>query len=102
MSSNSEKRATRHEIAEKLTEARRELREQEQTLARLKYEWSIAKRLRRKAHNEEEREQWHVQSDAYMGMVLQQESAIEETKESIRCHQVKLSELETRSADGTQ
>ena len=100
--SDSEKRTTRREIAENLAEARRELREQEQTLARLKYEWSIAKRLRRKARSEEEREKWHVQSDAYMGMVLQQESAIEEIKESIHCHQVKLSELETRSADGAR
>ncbi len=87
------KRSLRHEIVEQLTEARRQLRDQEQLLARLKYEWSIARRLRNQARSEDEREKWHVQSDAYMGLVMQQESIIAELEESIDLHQSRLAEL---------
>jgi RNA processing factor Prp31 len=87
------KRSLRREIVEQLTEARRQLRDQEQTLARLNYEWSIARRLRHQARSEDEREKWRVQSDAYMGLVMQQESVIAELEESINFHQSRLEEL---------
>lgn len=95
MPSDSIKRAVQ-QVTERLAEARRELREQEQTLARLKYEWGIAKRLRSQARSEDEREKWRVQSDACMGLVLQQESVIEEIKEIINQHQARLAELDAR------
>ena len=44
------------DLEAQLTKARRDLRVQEQRLAQLKYEWGIAKRLRTRAHNEDERE----------------------------------------------
>jgi hypothetical protein len=89
------KRSLRSELTEQLIEARRQLKDQEQRLARLKYEWGIAKRLRHQARTEDEREKWRVQSDAYMGQVLQQESVIDEIKESIDNHRAKLAELDT-------
>jgi hypothetical protein len=88
-------------VADQLAEARRQLREQEQTLARLNYEWGISKRLRTQAPSEDEREKWRVQSDVYMGLVLQQESVIEEIKESIDNHRAKLTELDTQLPDET-
>lgn len=95
MPSDSIKRAVQ-QVTERLAEARRELREQEQTLARLKYEWGIAKRLRSQARSEDEREKWRVQSDACMGLVLQQESVIKEIKETINQHQARLAELDAQ------
>jgi hypothetical protein len=89
----------RHRLIDQLTRDRRHLRDQEQRLARLKYEWSIAKRLRHQASSEDEREKWRVQCDAYMGLVLQQESLIEEIKESIDHCQSRLRELGGRMAD---
>ena len=86
----------RHEIAEQLSTMRRQLREQEQRLARLKYEWHIAKRLRSQARNEDEREKWRVQSDVYMGLVMQQESTVQETITDIGRQQAKLAELDAQ------
>ena len=94
--------ATRHQVAERIAKARRQLREQEQTLARLNYEWGIAKRLRSQAATEDEREKWRVQSDVYMGLVLQQESTIKELKESINHDRAKLTELDTPMANEAQ
>jgi hypothetical protein len=91
-------RTKRRELAERLAEARRELREQEQTLARLKYEWGIAKRLRSLARSEDEREKWHVQSDVCMGLILQQESVIAEIQESVKLRQKRLAELDSQSS----
>jgi RNA processing factor Prp31 len=95
MPSDSIKRVVQ-QVTERLAETRRELREQEQTLARLKYEWGIAKRLRSQARSEDEREKWRVQSDACMGLVLQQESVIKEIKETINQHQARLAELDAQ------
>lgn len=91
---DSEAQDKRRQVTERLSQASRELREQEQALARLKYEWNIAKRLRNQARHEEEREKWQVQSDAYMGMILQQETAIEETQASIADYRAQLAELD--------
>jgi hypothetical protein len=95
-------------VQKQLIEARRQLRQQENRLAQLKYEWNIAKRLRNQAHSEEEREKWRVQSDAYMGLVMQQESVIEENMARIDRHQLELAELDAAipggagdNADGT-
>jgi hypothetical protein len=93
--------AARDQVAEQLAKARRQLREQEQTLARLNYEWGISKRLRTQAPSEDEREQWRIQSDVYMGLVLQQETVIEEIKESIERHRTRLTELDTQLSDET-
>ena len=82
-----------------LTKARRDLREQEQRLAQLKYEWGIAKRLRTQAPNEDEREKWRVQSDAYLGLVMQQEGVIEEIREFIGNQESWLTGLSTPVAD---
>jgi hypothetical protein len=94
---DSTKDTIHHQAAERLARARRELREHEQTLAQLKYEWGIARRMRSKARNEDEREKWRIQSDAYMGLVLQQESIIGELKETIDEHQKGLSDLDCQS-----
>lgn len=80
-------------LTDQLMEARRELREQERTLARLKYEWGIAKRLRTRARSEDEREKWRIQSDVYMGMVLQQEGVIKEITQTIEHNRTQLAEL---------
>lgn len=88
------KSALRRQLADQLTRERRHLRDQEQRLARLKYEWGIAKRLRYQANTEDEREKWRVQSDAYMGLVLQQESVLEEIRESIGRRESRLAELD--------
>lgn len=84
----------RHEIAEQLTAARRHLREQEQRLARLEYEWNIAKRLRSQARTEDEREKWRVQSDVYLSLVLQQESLVKEAQTYVEHHEARLAELD--------
>jgi hypothetical protein len=97
MFSDISENSLRHGVLEQLTEARRQLKEQEKRLAQLNYEWNIAKRLRSHASNEEEREKWRVQSDAYLGLVMQQESKIETIKESIDHHRSKLAELDTRT-----
>ena len=94
---DSSKDTIRRQAAERLAHARRELREHEQTLAQLNYEWGIAKRMRSKARNEDEREKWRIQSDAYMGLVLQQESIIGELKETIDEHEKRLSDLDCQS-----
>ncbi len=91
---NDSTKHTVRQMTERLAEARRELREQEQTLAQLKYEWGIAKRLRSQARSEDEREKWRIQSDACMGLVLQQESVVEEIKDTINQHQARLAELD--------
>jgi hypothetical protein len=98
----------RRGVQKQLIEARRQLKQQENRLAQLTYEWNIAKRLRNQAHSEEEREKWHVQSDAYMGLVMQQESDIEEMMARIDRYQLELAELDTAipggagdNADGT-
>lgn len=97
--SDDSKHSTQHrELAERLTEARRELREHEQRLAQLKYEWGIAKRLRSQARSEDEREKWSVQSDVCMGLILQQESAIEEIQARIDRHRQEMTELKDRLA----
>jgi CDP-glycerol glycerophosphotransferase (TagB/SpsB family) len=93
MLGDSVKKSLRRRLAEQLVEERRNLRDQEQRLARLKYEWSIAKRLRHQANTEEEREKWRVQSDAYMGEVLQQEGVVGEIQQSIERYESKLAEL---------
>lgn len=90
----------RREVAERLTQARRELRNEELRLAQLKYEWGIAKRLKDKAGSEEERQMWRVQSDVYMGMVLQQENAIEAVKQQIAVHKAMLLEVDSDLATG--
>jgi len=84
----------RHEIAEQLITARRHLREQEQRLARLKYEWNIARRLRSQARTEDEREKWRVQSDVYLNLVLQQESIVQEAQTYVEHHEARLAELD--------
>ena len=94
MLNNQMKSPLRHQLTEELAKARRQLREQEQRLAHLNYEWSIAKRLRNQAHTEDEREKWRVQSDAYMGMVMQQEASIDEIREAVARRQSKLAELD--------
>jgi len=81
-----------------LTKARRDLREHEQRLAQLKYEWGIAKRLRTQAPNEDEREKWRVQSDAYLGLVMQQEGVIEEIRSFIGDHESRLTNSNTAVA----
>ncbi|RMF30659.1 MAG: hypothetical protein D6759_11495 [Chloroflexi bacterium] len=87
-------REVRQDLRQRLMEAHRRLREEEKTLGRLKYEWALARRLRDRAGNEEERELWRVQSDVYMGLVMQQEQAIAELKETIAVHRAMLAEVE--------
>lgn len=84
----------RRELVERLAQARRERKEQEQRLAQLKYEWGIAKRMRNQARSEDERERWRVQSDVYLGLILQQESVIAEIEASIERYRNELAELE--------
>lgn len=88
------KRSLRRQLTQQLTETRRRLKDQEQRLARLRYEWGIAKRLRSQSRSEDEREKWRVQSDVYMGLVMQQESSIKEIRESIERYQLQLAELD--------
>ncbi len=95
MTTDPVKEKVRRQVAERLTQARRELRNEEQRLAQLKYEWGIAKRLRDKAGSEEEREMWRVQSDVYMGLVLQQENEIEEVEQQIALHKAMLLEVDS-------
>jgi hypothetical protein len=95
------KNSLRHHLVEQLTKERRHLRDQEQRLARLKYEWSIAKRLSHQANSEDEREKWRVQCDAFMGLVLQQEVTIAQIYESIDHYQTRLAELDTAVSDQT-
>jgi hypothetical protein len=97
MPSNEMNSPLRRQLAEDLAKARRQLREQEQRLAQLNYEWSIAKRLRKQAHTEDEREKWRVQSEAYLGMVMQQEEIIEEIRETVARRQSTLAELDSPS-----
>ena len=97
MPNDNVKGSARRELLEQLTAGRRQLRELEKSLAQLKYEWSIAKRLRHQAASEDEREKWRVQSDAFLGMVLQQESAIDELKQTIDRHQARLAKLDAGS-----
>lgn len=99
MPPDSEMQAKRRQVTEKLSQISRELREQEQALAQLKYEWNIAKRMRNQARHEEEREKWQVQSEAYMGMILQQESTIEELKASLSDYRTQLTELDNSTAN---
>ena len=86
--------AIRRDLIEQLAQAHREQRELEQTLAWLRYVWGIAKRLRVQAPSEEEREKWRIQSDAYMGLVVQQENVAAEIQKIIDCIQEKLVELD--------
>lgn len=95
MFSDIRKHPLRRGLEEQLVEARRQLKEQENRLAQLKYEWNIAKRLRNQANSEEEREKWRIQSDAYLGLVMRQESVIGEIRERIDRHRSKLAELDT-------
>jgi len=95
MNTDPVKMKVRREVAERLTQARRDLRDEEQRLAQLKYEWGIAKRLRDKAGSEEDREKWRVQSDVYMGMVLQQENVIEVAQQQIAVHKAMLIEVDS-------
>jgi hypothetical protein len=81
-------------LADQLADARRQLKAEERRLAQLKYEWYIAKRLRNQARSEEEREKWRVQSDAYLGLVMQQEGVIEEINARIDRHRSTLAELD--------
>ena len=90
----------RRGVQKQLIEARRQLKDQENRLAQLTYEWNIAKRLRKQAHSEEEREKWRVQSDAYMGLVMQQESAIEEIMARIDRYQLELAALDAQIPGG--
>jgi hypothetical protein len=92
------KTSLRQNLEEQLAKARRELRTQEQRLAHLKYEWGIAKRLRTQAPTEDEREKWYVQSDAYLGLVMQQENFIEQIQENIDRHRCLLTELDAQMA----
>lgn len=96
------KESLRGDLKGKLAKARRQLKEQEKRLAQLNYEWNIAKRLRNQAHSEEEREKWRVQSDAYLGLVMQQETNIEEIKECIDRHRSSLAELDAHLGDQEQ
>ena len=95
MLGDSEYSTARRDLEAQLTKARRDLREQEKRLAQLKYEWGIAKRLRTRAPNEDEREKWRVQSDAYLGLVMQQEGVIEDIKEWIGDQQSRLADTNT-------
>jgi hypothetical protein len=99
MHSDTMQQSLRGSLHGKLVKARRQLKEQEKRLAQLNYEWSIAKRLRNQAHSEDEREKWRVQSDAYLGLVMQQERVIEEIKERIDRHRSSLAELDGFSDD---
>ena len=90
------------DLEAQLIKARRDLREHEQRLAQLKYEWGIAKRLSTRAHNEDEREKWRVQSDAYLGLVMQQEGVIEGIKEFIGDHQSRLINLSAPVAENAK
>ncbi len=94
MHNNFEKQPERRQVYEQLIQARRELYQQEQTLAKIKYEWSIAKRLRRQARDKDEREQWRVQSDVHLGLVMQQERIVRELEERINSHQRMLDEID--------
>ncbi len=87
-------REVRQDLRQRLMEAHRRLREEEKALGRLKYQWALARRLRDRANSEEERELWRVQSDVYMGMVMQQEQAIAELQEKITIHRTMLAEVE--------
>ena len=46
------------------------------------------------AHSEDEREKWRVQSEAYLGMVMQQEEIIEESRAIVARRQSTLDELD--------
>jgi hypothetical protein len=94
MHSNFEKQAQRSQVYAQLIQARRELYQQEQTLAKLNYEWNIAKRLRYQAHDQDEREQWRVQSDVHLGLVVQQEHVVRELAERVNFHQKILDEID--------
>jgi hypothetical protein len=102
MPSESTERSLRRRLMDRLAREKRNLRDQEQRLARLNYEWSIAKRLRHQANNEDEREKWGVQSDAYLGLVLQQESAIDEIKAVIDRYNSELAKLNHSPIDNKQ
>ena len=102
MLSDSEESTVRRNLEAQLTKARRDLRDHEQRLAQLKYEWGIAKRLRTQAPNEDEREKWRVQSDAYLGLVMQQEGLIEGLKETIGNQQSRLINLSTPVAENAK
>jgi hypothetical protein len=93
MLSDTDYNTARRDLEAQLTKARRDLREQEQRLAQLKYEWGIAKRLRTRAPNEDEREKWRVQCDAYLGLVMQQEGIVEGIKEWIGDQQSRLADM---------
>jgi hypothetical protein len=93
------KRSLRAQLKEQITAARRQLREQEKRLARLKFEWNIAKRMGGQARSEDEREQWRAQSDAYLGLVLKQEDIIKEIQQDINRHKSQLDDLKADSAD---
>jgi hypothetical protein len=94
MQGNFEKQAERSQIYAQLIQARRELYQQEQTLAKLNYEWNIAKRLRYQAHDQDEREQWRVQSDVHLGLVVQQERIVQELAERVNFHQEMLGKID--------
>ena len=94
MPSNFEKQTERRQVYEQLIQARRELYQQEQTLAKLKYEWNIAKRLRYQARSKDEREQWRVQSDVHLGLVMQQERTVQELEEKVNFHQETLDAID--------
>jgi hypothetical protein len=102
MLSDSEYSTARRDLEAQLTKARRDLREQQQRLAQLKYEWGIAKRLRTRAPNEDEREKWRVQSDAYLGLVMQQEGVIEGIKAWIGDQQSRLADMSTPVAENAK
>lgn len=99
MTTKSTKRQVRNEVQERLKQAHRELRVEEQRLAQLKYEWGVAKRLRDKAGSEEEREMWRIQSDVYMGMVVQQETTIDVVEQQIAIRKAMLDEMDTDLAN---
>lgn len=94
MQGNPDKQAKRRQAYEQLIQARRELYQQEQTLAKLKYEWNIAKRLSRQARDQDEREQWRVQSDVHLGLVMQQERIVQELGEKVNSRQEALNEID--------
>lgn len=88
----------RHELVERLAQARRQLRDEEQKLAQLRYEWNIARRLRNQAHSEEEREKWRIQSDVYMKLVVEQEGVVAEARARVNRRQAQLTELDARAS----
>ena len=83
------------QVSEQLVQTRRELRKQKQKLAQLKYEWAIAKRRRKQSHSEDEREQWRIQSDVHMGLVLQQENIVKELEEKVSLYQSTRNKIDT-------